>query len=300
MTLIKIVLRITSLHFTAHPIVARLVITTFRGKSSIAAHTILIVGCVTMFFPIVWMGLLSISNNPAGDASLGELLRGAFTLSNYTDALRSDQFGIYFLNSVLVATVVAVGSAIFSTTVAYAFARREFPMKKLLFASVLGVLMVPPHVVMIPLYREIVNFGWINTYFALTLPFMVTPFGIFLMRQYIEGLPKELEEAARIDGAKTLGILRGIIFPLATPMLVVLFIYQFLTTWNAFLFPFLFVNKAAMRTLPVGLAFYQGKQSIDWGHLMAGAGMSAIPVLILFAVFQRKIIAGYTACALKG
>jgi multiple sugar transport system permease protein len=276
------------------------VITTFRGKSSIAAHTILIVGCVTMFFPLVWMALLSVSNNPPGDATLGELLRGVFTLSNYTDALQSDQFGIYFLNSVLVATVVAVGSAIFSTTVAYAFARREFRMKKLLFASVLGVLMVPPHVVMIPLYREIVTLGWINTYFALTLPFIVTPFGIFLMRQYIEGLPKELEEAARIDGAKTLGILRSIIFPLATPMLVVLFIYQFLTTWNAFLFPFLFVNKAAMRTLPVGLAFYQGKQSIDWGHLMAGAGMSAIPVLVLFAVFQRKIIAGFTAGALKG
>jgi multiple sugar transport system permease protein len=173
-------------------------------------------------------------------------------------------------------------------------------MKKLLFASVLGVLMVPPHVVMIPLYREIVTLGWINTYFALTLPFIVTPFGIFLMKQYIEGLPKELEEAARIDGAKTIGILRSIIFPLATPMLVVLFIYQFLTTWNAFLFPFLFVNKASMRTLPVGLAFYQGKQSIDWGHLMAGAGMSAIPVLVLFAVFQRKIIAGFTAGALKG
>jgi multiple sugar transport system permease protein len=207
---------------------------------------------------------------------------------------------VYLLNSVIVSTVVAAGSCIFSTTVAYAFARREFRLKGMLFASVLGVLMVPPHVVMIPLYREIVTFGWINTYFALTVPFIVTPFGIFLMRQYIQELPKELEEAARLDGAKTFGILRGIIFPLATPMLVVLFIYQFLTTWNAFLFPFLFVNKASMRTLPVGLAFYQGKQSIDWGHLMAGAGMSAIPVLVLFAVFQRKIIAGFTAGAIKG
>jgi multiple sugar transport system permease protein len=275
-------------------------ITTFRGKSSFAAHTVLIVGCITMFFPLVWMIVLSLSDNPPGDAKLGELFRGKLTLSNYTDALGSDSFGTYFLNSIVVSAIVAVGSAIFSTTVAYAFARREFRMKSLLFASVLGVLMVPPHVVMIPLYREIVTFGWINTYFALTLPFIVTPFGIFLMRQYIEGLPKELEEAARIDGAKTFAILRGIVFPLATPMLVVLFIYQFLTTWNSFLFPFLFVNKASMRTLPVGLAFYQGKQSIDWGHLMAGAGMSAIPVLILFAVFQRKIIAGFTAGALKG
>lgn len=275
-------------------------VTTLRGRSATLAHIVLIVGGVSMVFPLVWMLLLSLSDNPAGNATLGELLRGTFTLSNYTDALRSDQFGVYFFNSLFVAIVVSVGSCLFCTLVAYALARRSFRFKGLLFASVLGVLMVPPHVVMIPLYREIVTFGWINTYLALTLPFIVTPFGIFLMRQYIEGLPKELEEAARIDGARTLGILRGIIFPLSTPMLVVLFIYQFLTTWNSFLFPFLFVSKASMRTLPVGLAFYQGKQSIDWGHLMAGAGMSAIPVLILFAVFQRKIIAGFTAGAIKG
>ena len=275
-------------------------ITTLRGKSSVIAHTILIVGSITMFFPLVWMVLLSISDNPPGGATLGELLRGKLTFSNYADALQSDRFGVYFINSVIVSTIVAIGSCIFSVVVGYAFARREFRAKGLLFASVLGVLMVPPHVVMIPLYREIVTFGWINTYFALTLPFLVTPFGIFLMRQYIQELPKELEEAARIDGAGLYGILRRIIFPLTTPMLVVLFIYQFLTTWNAFLFPFLFVNEASMRTLPVGLAFYQGKQSIDWGHLMAGAGMSAIPVLVLFAVFQRKIIAGFTAGAIKG
>ena len=275
-------------------------ITTLRGKSSFIAHTVLIVGSVTMFFPLVWMILLSLSDNPPGDATLTELVLGKLTLSNYTDALKSDQFGVYLINSIVVSTIVAVGSCIFSIVVGYVFARRDFPMKGLLFASVLGVLMVPPHVVMIPLYREVVTFGWINTYAALILPFIVTPFGIFLMRQYIQELPKELEEAARIDGAKLYGILRRIIFPLATPMLVVLFIYQFLTTWNAFLFPFLFVNKASMRTLPVGLTFYEGKQSIDWGHLMAGAGMSAIPVLVLFAVFQRKIIAGFTAGAIKG
>ncbi|MDP4198891.1 MAG: carbohydrate ABC transporter permease [Bacteroidota bacterium] len=275
-------------------------ITTLKGRSSTLAHIVLLVAGASMIFPLVWMILLSLSDNPAGNATFRELLHGIFTFSNYSDALQSDQFGIYFINSLIVALIVATGSCIFCTMVAYALARRSFYLKGLLFASVLGVLMVPPHVVMIPLYREVVTFGWINTYFALTLPFIVTPFGIFLMRQYIESLPKELEEAARIDGAKTFAILRGIIFPLATPMLVVLFIYQFLTSWNSFLFPFLFVNKASMRTLPVGLAFYQGKQSIDWGHLMAGAGMSAIPVLILFAVFQRKIIAGFTAGAIKG
>jgi multiple sugar transport system permease protein len=270
------------------------------GPGKAAAHIVLLVGAVTMFFPLVWMILLSLADNPSGSATFTELITSKLGLQNYADALRSDQFGVYFVNSIIVSTIVAVGSCLFSTLVAYAFARRHFRFKSALFGTVLAVLMVPPHVVMIPLYREMVIFGWLNTYLALTIPFIVTPFGIFLMRQYIQELPKELEEAARIDGAKTYGVLRQVIFPLATPMLVVLFIYQFLTTWNAFLFPFLFVNKASMRTLPVGLAFYQGKQSIDWGHLMAGAGMSAIPVLVLFAAFQRKIIAGFTAGAVKG
>ena len=269
-------------------------------KPAFTSHLLLLLGAATMFFPIVWMLLLSIHDNPAGDVSLGELLRAPFTLSNYTEALKSDKFGVYFLNSVFVSTLIAVVSSYFSIVVAYAFARRSFPLKNLLFGSVLAILMVPPHVVMISLYREIVSFGWMNSYLALTVPFFVTPFGIFLMRQYIQELPVELEEAARLDGASTIRILRTIVLPLAKPMFVVLFIYQFLTAWNSFIFPFLFVTTASMRTLPVGLAFYQGKQSIDWGHLMAGAGMSAIPVLILFAVFQRKIIAGLTAGAVKG
>lgn len=264
------------------------------------AHVVLFLGAVTMFFPVVWMLLLSLSDNPAGSATLGELLSSSFTLKNYTEALSSDKFDVYFLNSLLVSTVVAVANCLLCTVVAYAFARRDFPFKKLLFGTVLAILMVPPHVVMIPLYREMVVFGWINTYAALIVPFVVTPFGVFLMRQYIQELPFELEEAATIDGATIWQILRGIIFPLAKPMLVVLFMYQFLSMWNAFLFPFLFVSEASMRTLPVGLAFYQGKQSIDWGHLMAGAGMSALPVLVLFAVFQKKIIAGLTAGAVKG
>ena len=263
-------------------------------------YALLIAGAVTMFFPICWMLLLSLADNPPGDATPAEILRSHFTLRNYTEALQTDSFGVYFLNSVIVSTIVAVASSYLSVLVAYAFARREFPFKRALFASVLVILMVPPHVIMISLYREIVFFGWMNTYAALIVPFIVTPFGIFLMRQYIESLPYELEEAATIDGASTFRILRTIVLPLAKPMFVVLFIYQFLTAWNSFLFPFLFVNTASMRTLPVGLAFYQGKQSIDWGHLMAGAGMSAIPVLVLFAVFQRKIIAGLTAGAVKG
>jgi multiple sugar transport system permease protein len=152
---------------------------------------------------------------------------------------------------------------------------------------------------MIPLYRMMVNFGWINTYWALIVPWLVTPFGIFLVRQYVVGLPRDVEDAARIDGAGEWYILFRIVAPLCKPVLTVLAIFTFLNNWNSFLFPFLFTNDESHRTLPVGLAFYLGKQSIDWGHLMAGASMSALPILLLFVFFQRQIIQGLTAGALK-
>ena len=163
----------------------------------------------------------------------------------------------------------------------------------------LSVLIVPAQVVMIPLYRLMTTFGWINTYWALVVPWVITPFGIFMMTQYIKQLPRELEDAARIDGAGDFTILLRVIMPLAKPMLVLLVVFEFLASWNSFLFPFLFTNDESMRTLPVGLAFYLGKQSVDWGHLMAGAGIAALPVMILFVVFQRQIVAGLMAGALK-
>lgn len=266
----------------------------------IVSYALLTIGAVAMFFPLFWLILLSLSDNPSAGAGIGELARKGLFFANYGDILSSDRYDLYFFNSLVSSLAVAFGNCIFCTLVAYAFARLEFQFKKLLFTSVLVVMMVPAYVVMIPLYREIVIFGWINTYFALIVPFLVTPFGIFFLRQFIAELPVELEEAARIDGASTLTIIRKVIFPLARPALVVLFIYQFLMTWNSFLFPFIFTNTEALRTLPVALTFFQGKQAVDLGHLMAGAGLSALPVLLLFIVFQRKIIAGLTAGAVKG
>jgi multiple sugar transport system permease protein len=271
-----------------------------RPGSRIISYLLLAIGAIAMFFPLIWLILLSLSDNPSAGSDFNELINNGLSTTNYSDILYSDRYDLYFLNSLISSLAVAFGNCILCTVVAYAFARLQFPFKKALFGSVLVVMMVPAYVVMIPLYREIVIFGWINTYFALIVPFLVTPFGIFFLRQYISELPYELEEAARIDGASTFAIIRKVIFPLARPALIVLFIYQFLTTWNSFLFPFIFTNTEALRTLPVALTFFQGKQSVDLGHLMAGAGLSALPVLLLFIVFQRKIIAGLTAGAVKG
>lgn len=270
-----------------------------KSLKSILLHTILLVVAIGMIFPLFWMLLLSLKEFPERFSTFGELLFSAFTLKNYTDTLGSDIFGTYFLNSVFVATIVTAANLIFCLMVAYSFARKEFWGKEILFATVLSVLIIPPHVVMIPLYRMMVEFGWINSYFSLIIPWMVTPFGIFLLRQYISSIPGDIEDAAKMDGAGQWYILFRVVMPLCKPILTVLGIYLFLGNWNSFLFPYLFTNDETFRTLPVGLTFYLGKQSIDWGHLMAGAGISALPILIIFVFFQKQIIQGLTSGALK-
>ena len=261
----------------------------------------LILGLIAlgMLAPMAWMLIFLLHQHPESYPTMYDLIAAPMSLVNYTDAMDSDAFGRYFLNSTIVATLVTIGNIICCLWVGYALARRTFFAKKLLFATILGVMMIPQQVIMIPLYRLIVEFGWINSYFALVVPWLVTPLGVFLVRQYIQGLPYEIEDAARIDGAGEWFILWRIVLPLCKPILTVLALYIFLSNWNSFLFPFLFTNEESMRTLPVGLAFYLGKQSIDWGHLMAGASISALPILVMFAFFHKRIIQGLTAGALK-
>lgn len=252
-----------------------------------------------MIFPMAWMLVLSLKSNPERFTSLLEIVTSPSTSINYKDALQSDTFARYFLNSILVGSLVTIGNVLFCFVCGYGFSRKNFWGNSILFYTILGVLVIPNQVIMIPLYRMMVSFGWINTYWALIIPWLVTPFGIFLVKQFVDSLPRDVENAATIDGASQWYIMFRIVFPLCKPILTVLAIYTFLSNWNSFLYPFLFTNSAKFRTLPVGLAFYIGKQSIDWGHLMAGASISAMPVLLLFMFFQKNIIKGLTAGALK-
>ncbi len=265
----------------------------------ILINTFLIIVSLIMIFPMLWMLLLSLKKYPESFKNIIDLVFSEFTVSNFTDAFSSDTFPRYFLNSIFVSASVTLGNVVFCLLAAYVLVRKEFRIKGLIVLSILGVLLIPPHVIMIPLYRLMVNFNWLNKYYALIIPWLVTPFGIFLLRQYLLTLPPDMEDAAKIDGAGSFYILFRIVAPLCKPILIVLAIYTFLSNWNTFLFPFLFTNSEDMRTLPVGLTFYLGKQSIDWGHLMAGAAIAALPILILFIVFQKHIIKGLTAGALK-
>ncbi|MBI3323036.1 MAG: carbohydrate ABC transporter permease [Candidatus Omnitrophica bacterium] len=235
-------------------------------------------------------------NDGAGTVYVDDirLLFRNWTLNNYWDVLVSGPFGLYSWNSAWIALVVTAANLIFSTMVGYAFARRDFPFKKLIFLSVIGSIAVPPQVLMVPVFILMKHLGWLNSYSALIVPNLVMPFNIFLMRQYISKLPIAVEEAARIDGASEFDIFWRVIIPLSQPALAVVGINTFMGSWNTFLYPFLLTNTVEMRTLPVGLALYKSLHGVDWVHLMAGSAITALPVIIVFLCFQRHIIEGLT------
>jgi multiple sugar transport system permease protein len=237
-----------------------------------------------MAYPLAWMIAISLKT------------ADGLSLRYYGEVWRAGPFDRYFINSLVVAIVVLAGNIVCCTMAGYAFARFRIRGGKLLFLLVLSTIMLPKQVILVPLYILMQKMGLIDTYWALTLPFLVDPFNIFLIRQYVSTLPTDCEEAARIDGAGEFTILFRIVFPMLKPVLAVVAIHTCLTNWNSFLFPFILTHSASMRTLPVGLAMLsQGAHSIDWGHLMAGAVISALPVVAAFLVFQRRIIGGLTA-----
>ena len=248
-------------------------------------RTILLAALVAvMAYPLAWM--LAISLKTADGPSL----------RYYGEVWQAGPFDRYFVNSFVVAAVVLAGNIVCCTMAGYAFARFQIRGGKFLFLLVLSTIMLPKQVILVPLYILMQKMGLIDTYWALTLPFLVDPFNIFLIRQYVSTLPPDCEEAARIDGAGEFTILFRVVFPMLRPVLAVVAIHTCLTNWNSFLFPFILTHSADMRTLPVGLAMLsQGAHSIDWGHLMAGAVISALPVVAAFLVFQRRIIGGLTA-----
>jgi len=241
-----------------------------------------------MVFPLFWMLLLSLQS--AG---------GGITLNNFIYIFSANKFGRYLFNSLLVGLTVTGGNILFCFMCGYALARRKIIGHRIWFYTVLIVLMVPVHIVIIPIYILMNKLGMYDSYAALILPWLVNPIGIFLVRQYISTLPSSLEEAARIDGAGEFRILFRIVMPLCRPALAILAIQVFMTNWNSFLFPFILTSSETYRTLPVALALLLGYQSIDWPQLMAGSVVAVVPILAVFLVFQRQIVAGITAGAFK-
>jgi multiple sugar transport system permease protein len=252
----------------------------------------------TMLVPFLWMVAISLA--PHAGESLGRALRGPWDLSHYRTLFGYAAVPRYILNSALVAAAVVALNVITAAMVGYVLGRRRVPGERFWTLGLVATLMLPKQVLMVPLFLVMTRLHLLNSYAALILPFAVDAFGIFLVRQYVSHLPLELEEAARMDGASDWQIFTSIVLPLLRPVLAVVAIQSFLTNWNSFLFPLIFVDSDRLRTLPVGLALLgQTEHSVDWGFMMAGSTIASLPVLAVFVAFQRQILSGILAGAEK-
>jgi multiple sugar transport system permease protein len=263
-------------------------------------YTVVTLGFVAVVTPFVWMILGSFKTQ-------GELLRvpptwwpQSPTLDNYRTLFNEAGFLRYFANSTFVAVCVTAANVMFCSMVGYALAKLNFRGKKLVFGLVMGTLMVPWMVTFVPLFVLVANLGLVDTYPGLILPSLVTPFGVFLMRQFIIGLPDDLLDAGRIDGAGELRIFRSIILPLCGPGVATLGILTFLGSWNSFLWPLVVAQTQDHYTLPVALALFSTGQNVtNYGVLLAGASVVVVPILIVFLIFQRRFIEGIATTGIK-
>ena len=263
-------------------------------------HLALIPISALMLLPLLWMLVTSIETLPEARHFPPKLIPSGIHWQNYPNALNAAPFGHFFLNSFIVTGAAVLGNLVFCSLAGYAFARMRFFGSGLLFVAMLATLMVPFQVVMIPTFLIVQHLGLIDSLGALIVPNLVTPFGIFLLRQFFRTLPIELEEAARMDGCSRLGVLVRIVVPLSMPALATLAIVTFLWTWNDFLWPLIVINTPAESTVQLGLATFQGAHQTNWTLLMAGNVMALAPMLVVFVVGQRWFVRSLATTGLKG
>ena len=257
--------------------------------------------------PALWVVVTSLKTTPNIIRTPPEWIPWPATLDHYHEVLlsssRTARIGRAFLNSTIVSVVSAVLVVAVSALAAYPLARMRFPGRDTIFALLVGSLMIPNAVVLVPQYMLTQRLGWLSTYQGLIVPeaAMTFAFGVFLLRQFFLGLPRELEDAARIDGATSWNIFLRIVLPLSQPVLGALAIFAFRSAWNDFLWPLIAVNKPDMFPLPVALALLRGAYSSEsYGPIMAGAALSALPLLVVFLVANRRIVEGVRLGGLKG
>ena len=282
--------------------------------SRAVAHVILLMGAVAMLLPFAWM--LSTSLKPQDELFTvpPTWIPSQFQWDTYVKAMSAGNFGRYALNSLFLALANTCTNVMLAALAGYAFARLRFPGSKFLFILVLATLMVPYQVTIIPLFvivRHVPLFGgndilgqggigWINSYWGLIVPGAVGAFGIFMLRQFFQTLPRELEDAARIDGAGEFRIFWQIMLPLAMPAIATLAIFSFQAGWNAFFWPLLITTTDDMRTIQLALTVFVQQYSTQWDQLMAATVVATAPVILAFAIGQRLLVRGIAFTGLKG
>jgi len=266
---------------------------------SIFLHLIVYFGAFLTVAPFLWMVLTSFKG-------LNEILTypptwlpKSFKFENYANAFQAASFGRFYFNTLLVALLCTLGQLVTCSTAAFAFARLKFWGRDFLFLIFLGTMMIPGQVTMIPTFIILYRLGWIDTYAALIVPGLASAFGTFLLRQFFLAIPRDLEDAAYIDGCSRFGVLWRIILPLSKPALATLAIFTFMYFFNDFLWPLIVVNSEQMRTVQLGLAIFRDRYITQWDLLMAGSVTSTLPLLIVFFFAQKYFIKGITLSGLK-
>lgn len=263
-------------------------------------YAVLVGGLLVLVGPFLWMLLGSVRPDRELKRVPLSLVPEQVTLANYSRLFQELDFPRFFFNSVVVALAVTIGNLLFCSMLGYALAKLRFRGKRAIFGLVLGTLMIPGMVTFVPLFVMVSNLGLVNTFPGLIFPFLAAPFGVFLMRQFMLGLPDELIHAARVDGASEYRIFRSVMLPLCGPALATLGILTFLTSWNNFLWPLVVAQSEDKYTLPVALAIYAiGENKSDYGLLMAGSVVIVVPIIAVFLFFQRYFVQGIAATGIK-
>ncbi len=257
-----------------------------------------------MLAPFLWMITTSLKQPGEVFSYLKpwwyDWIPNSFVWQNYVKASQVVPFGRFYLNSIFVAVVTTFGQVSTSALSAYAFARLKFPGRDKIFFAYLATMMIPGAVTMIPVFMLLQSLGWIDTYKAVILPPIFTAYGTFMLRQFFLTLPKDLEDAAKIDGCSYFGIFWRILLPLSKPALATLTTFTFMGNWMSFMWPLIVLNSHEKFTLPVGLAYFQSLHNTDWTLLMAGSLMMILPILLLFIFNQRYFVEGIKLSGIKG
>jgi multiple sugar transport system permease protein len=265
------------------------------------AWLVLIVTTVVSLWPMYWLFVTALTPTEMTIKTPPDLIPLHASLSNFQRLFaQADDYWRWARNSLLIGIGATFFHMIFDTMSGYAFAKKRFPGRNLLFWLILSTLMIPDHVTLVPKYIVTRQLGLLDTLLAVFLPATAAVFGIFLMRQYIQTLPSELEEAGRLDGCSEFGVFWHIILPLCKPALGALAIFTFVRNWNDFLWPLIVLQKSRNFTLPVGVASLQGEFGTDYGIIFSGAALAALPMIIFFLAFQRYFLEGVRMGAVKG
>jgi multiple sugar transport system permease protein len=265
-------------------------------------HLLMLALSVVMMAPFVAMFLTSLMTFSQAYTFPPDLIPRPIVLQNYPEAIALRPFHVYLLNSLLVASAITAARLVTCSLGAFAFARLQFPGRDAIFWVYLTTLMLPEHVTLIPLFFIMRDFGWIDRYPGLTVPFFVTAFGVFLLRQFFLTIPRELEEAAIIDGAGVFAVYARIILPLAMPGLAALGVLTFVAAWNMFVWPLIVTNSDPMRTIVVGIGLLTTDSAnlANWPRMMAISTMAVVPSILIFVFGQRYFVQGITLSGLKG